>query len=133
MPSPIQPVVDQLNDILLGKPEQIWLAVLALLARGHVLIEDLPGMGKTTLAQALSAVLGLAQKRGQFTVDVMPGDVLGMNYWDAATQSLVRKHGPVFTEVLPADELNRVESIRNDVAKQARVTPKEIIDLHNYQ
>ena len=64
MPSPIQPVVDQLNDILLGKPEQIWLAVLALLARGHVLIEDLPGMGKTTLAQALSAVLGLAQKKG---------------------------------------------------------------------
>ncbi|MEK9892821.1 MAG: AAA family ATPase [Pseudomonadales bacterium] len=107
MPSPIQPVVDQLNDILLGKPEQIWLAVLALLARGHVLIEDLPGMGKTTLAQALSAVLGLAQKRVQFTVDVMPGDVLGMNYWDAATQTLVWKNGPVFTEVLLADELNR--------------------------
>lgn len=107
MPSRIQPVIDQLNDILLGKPEQVWLAVLALLARGHVLIEDLPGMGKTTLAQALSAVLGLEQKRVQFTVDVMPGDVLGMSYWDAGSQTLVWKDGPVFTEVLLADELNR--------------------------
>ena len=85
----IAPIISQLNEIVLGKHEAVWLCVLAILARGHALVEDLPGMGKTTLAQALSTVLGLQQKRIQFTVDVMPGDVLGMNYWDVSSQTLV--------------------------------------------
>ena len=107
MESRVAPIISQLNEIVLGKHDAVWLCVLAILARGHALVEDLPGMGKTTLAQALSTVLGLQQKRIQFTVDVMPGDVLGMNYWDPSSQALVWKNGPIFTEVLLADELNR--------------------------
>lgn len=97
----------QVNALVLGKPDQVKLAFIALLAGGHVLIEDLPGLGKTTLAQALSATLGLSFQRVQFTSDLMPADVLGISVYDAPTHQFRFHPGPVFTQVLLADEINR--------------------------
>ena len=97
----------QVNALVLGKADQVKLAFIALLAGGHVLIEDLPGLGKTTLAQALSATLGLSFQRVQFTSDLMPADVLGISVYDAPTHQFRFHPGPVFTQVLLADEINR--------------------------
>ncbi len=97
----------QVNALILGKPDQVRLAFIALLAGGHVLIEDLPGLGKTTLAQALSASLGLRFQRVQFTSDLMPADVLGISVFDAPSHEFRFHPGPIFTQVLLADEINR--------------------------
>ncbi len=97
----------QVNALILGKSAQVDLAFVALLAGGHVLIEDLPGLGKTTLAQALAATLGLDFQRVQFTSDLMPADVLGISIYDAPSREFRFHPGPVFTRVLLADEINR--------------------------
>jgi len=93
--------------VVLGKEGQIRLALACLLARGHLLIEDIPGIGKTTLAKALALVLGLDFKRVQFTNDLLPSDVLGVSVYDAPSSAFVFHPGPVFTNVLLADEINR--------------------------
>lgn len=98
---------DQVNALILGKTEQVRLAFVALLSGGHILIEDLPGLGKTTLAQALSASLGLSFQRIQFTSDLMPADVLGISVFDAGAREFRFHPGPIFTQVLLADEINR--------------------------
>ncbi|MEE9336363.1 MAG: AAA family ATPase [Granulosicoccaceae bacterium] len=100
-------VVVQLETILLGKRRQIKLAVACLIANGHLLIEDVPGVGKTTLAQGLSATLGLPWNRLQFTSDLLPADVIGVSVFNTNTHNFEFKHGPVFTSVLLADEINR--------------------------
>lgn len=97
----------QVNALVLGKSEQVRMAFIALLAGGHVLIEDLPGLGKTTLAQALAATLGLSFQRIQFTSDLMPADVLGISVYDAPAHKFSFHPGPIFTQVLLADEINR--------------------------
>ena len=97
----------QLNAVILGKEQQIRLALSCLLAEGHLLIEDLPGMGKTTLAQALSAVIGLDYNRIQFTSDLMPADVIGTSVFESRTGEFRFHQGAVFTQLLLADELNR--------------------------
>ncbi len=97
----------RLGDVILGKDEQIRLALACLFARGHLLIEDIPGIGKTTLAKALATVLGLEFKRVQFTNDLLPADLLGVSIFDAQTSSFAFHPGPVFTNVLLADEINR--------------------------
>jgi len=97
----------QVNGLVLGKPLQVRLAFVALLADGHLLIEDLPGLGKTTLAHALAATLGLGFQRVQFTSDLLPGDVLGVSIYDAQARRFQFHPGPVFTNVLLADEINR--------------------------
>ena len=97
----------QVNALVLGKSEQVHLAFIALLTGGHVLIEDLPGLGKTTLAQALAATLGLSFNRVQFTSDLMPADVLGISVYDAPTHEFRFHPGPIFTQILLADEINR--------------------------
>ena len=97
----------QVNALVLGKPHEVRLAFVALLAGGHVLIEDLPGLGKTTLAHALAATVGLSFQRVQFTSDLLPADVLGVSVYDAAARSFQFHPGPVFTQVLLADEINR--------------------------
>lgn len=106
-PVPLQQVMDRLNAVVLGKDRQIRLALTCLLARGHLLIEDIPGIGKTTLAKSLAVVLGLEFKRVQFTNDLLPGDVLGVSVFDATMAEFVFHPGPVFTNVLLADEINR--------------------------
>lgn len=103
----ITAVQDQLASILMGKQEQITLALACLLAGGHLLLEDVPGVGKTTLAQALGATLGLESTRVQFTSDLLPADVVGISIFNAHEQSFEFKPGPVFTSILLADEINR--------------------------
>src|SRR3546814_16890228 len=87
MISPVAPVLQRLNQIILGKEAQLKLVLACLLARGHLLIEDIPGMGKTTLALALARVLGLHFQRVQFTSDLLPADILGVSVFEAATSS----------------------------------------------
>ena len=107
MNSPLNTTLAALNQIVLGKPVQIRLAMTCLLARGHLLLEDVPGVGKTTLALAVAKVLGLKFQRVQFTSDLLPADVLGVSVYEPA-QSQFRFHpGPVFTQLLLADEVNR--------------------------
>jgi len=103
----LQQVVMQICEVVLGKEEQVRLAVACLLAQGHLLIEDLPGMAKTTLAQALAHVFSLQFRRVQFTSDMLPADILGVSVFDPAEQSFRLKPGPVFTQLLLADEINR--------------------------
>jgi MoxR-like ATPase len=96
-----------LDGIILGKAHALRLALSCLLARGHLLIEDVPGVGKTTLAHALAQVLGLSWQRVQFTSDLLPADILGVSVFDRATQKFEFRQGPVFTQLLLADEVNR--------------------------
>ncbi len=97
----------QVNTLVLGKPQQVRLAFVALLADGHLLIEDLPGLGKTTLAHAMAATLGLGFQRVQFTSDLLPADILGVSVYEAQARRFEFHPGPVFTHVLLADEINR--------------------------
>jgi len=103
----IDSAVQEVGQILLGKEPQIRLALCCLFARGHLLIEDLPGMGKTTLSHALATVLGLSWKRVQFTSDLLPADILGVSVYDARDASFTFHPGPIFTQLLLADEINR--------------------------
>jgi MoxR-like ATPase len=97
----------QVNGLVLGKAREVRLAFVALLSDGHVLIEDLPGLGKTTLAHALAASLGLGFQRVQFTSDLLPSDVLGVSIFDAQARNFQFHPGPIFAQVLLADEINR--------------------------
>jgi MoxR-like ATPase len=103
----IQAVAAQVGSVVVGKQPQIRLALACLLARGHLLIEDLPGVGKTTLAHALSLSLGLEFKRVQFTNDLLPADITGVSVFERDTSRFVFHPGPVFSQVLLADEINR--------------------------
>src|SRR3989441_677621 len=103
----IQGVVQQAGKIILGKERQIRLALACLLARGHLLIEDLPGVGKTTLAQVLAKLLGLNFHRIQFTSDMLPADIIGVSVYEREN-SIFRFHaGPIFSQLILADEVNR--------------------------
>jgi MoxR-like ATPase len=100
-------VLQQLARIVVGKDEPLKLALACMLARGHLLIEDIPGVGKSTLAQALAATLGLKYSRIQFTSDLLPADVLGVSIFDERAQSFRFHAGPIFNSVVLADEINR--------------------------
>jgi MoxR-like ATPase len=100
-------VIEQVEGLILGKHNQVKMAFACLLARGHLLIEDLPGMGKTTLAHGLARTLGLSFRRIQFTSDLLPADLLGVSIYQAETHDFRFHPGPVFTQLLLADELNR--------------------------
>ena len=97
----------QVGTVLLGKEHEIKLALACLLSRGHLLIEDLPGMGKTTLAHALAQALGLSFNRVQFTSDLLPADILGVSIYDKASGTFAFHAGPIFNQLLLADEINR--------------------------
>ncbi|MGI1678208.1 MAG: MoxR family ATPase [Cellvibrionaceae bacterium] len=103
----LEQITQQVGTVLLGKETQIKLALSCLLAKGHLLIEDLPGMGKTTLAHALANVLGLSYQRVQFTSDMLPADILGFSIFDRESNQFNFHPGPVFSQVLLADEINR--------------------------
>ncbi|PAU87227.1 AAA family ATPase [Pseudomonas jilinensis] len=95
------------DEVLLGKQQAVKLALACILAKGHLLIEDLPGMGKTTLSQALARVLGMSYQRIQFTSDLLPGDILGTSVFDRNSAQFVFHPGPIFSELILADEINR--------------------------
>ena len=107
IPATLKRLVDQLNTVIVGKSQAIGYSVACLLAGGHLLIEDLPGVGKTTLAHALARSFGLQFARVQFTADLMPSDLSGFSMPDRESRTLVFQPGPVFTQVLLADEINR--------------------------
>jgi len=103
----IRRLEDNVSRALVGKPEAVRLAVVGLIARGHLLIEDVPGVGKTTLAAALARSIGAGFQRIQFTADMLPSDVLGVSVWEPKLSEFVFKPGPLFTNIVLADEINR--------------------------
>lgn len=103
----LQAMLVSINDIVLDKPEVVKLAVACLLANGHLLLQDLPGMGKTTLAHAIANHLGLSFNRVQFTSDMLPADILGISLYKTDTGTFEFKPGPIFCQLLLADEINR--------------------------
>jgi len=107
MSSEIEDIISQVGTIILGKRHQLRLALACLLARGHLLIEDLPGVGKTMLAHALATTLGLQYQRIQFTSDLLPADILGVSIYNRESGSFQFHPGPVFSQLVLADEINR--------------------------
>src|ERR671935_1721732 len=103
----IRRLEDNVSRALVGKPTVVRLAVVGLLARGHLLIEDVPGVGKTTLAAALAGSIGAAFQRIQFTSDMLPSDILGVSIYQPDRGEFVFKPGPLFTNIVLADEINR--------------------------
>ncbi|MBK6294051.1 MAG: MoxR family ATPase [Rhodoferax sp.] len=103
----LKEILDQLNTVIVGKPLQIQDCVACLLAGGHLLIEDVPGVGKTTLAHALARTFGLQFSRVQFTSDLMPSDLSGVSIFERGKEAFVFHPGPIFAQVLLADEINR--------------------------
>ena len=103
----LKTLINQLNTVIVGKPAQVQDCVACLLAGGHLLIEDVPGVGKTTLAHALSRAFGLQFSRVQFTADLMPSDLSGVSIYERQKESFVFHPGPIFDQVLLADEINR--------------------------
>jgi MoxR-like ATPase len=106
-PKEIQSIITAIESVIQGKRDKIELALSAFLAKGHLLIDDLPGVGKTTLAKTMAQVLGLRYNRIQFTSDLLPSDILGINYYDTNSAAFVFKKGAIFSQFLLADEINR--------------------------
>ncbi len=131
-PQLIQATLTQLNHVILGKDSQVKLALSCLLANGHLLLEDLPGMGKTTLAHALAKVCGLAYKRVQFTSDLLPADLIGANVFEPHTASFKFHAGPVFSQVLLADELNRASPKAQSALLEAMEEKQVSVDGTTY-
>jgi MoxR-like ATPase len=107
MSNTLDTTIDQIGSVLLGKEHQIKLALACLLSRGHLLIEDLPGMGKTTMADAIAKVLDLTYNRIQFTSDLLPADILGVSVFDKDSGEFNFHPGPIFSQLVLADEINR--------------------------
>jgi MoxR-like ATPase len=107
MQTVVENVLAQIESVVIGKTHQVKLALACLFAKGHILIEDLPGMGKTTLANTLALTLGLSYQRIQFTSDLMPADVIGIAIFDEATKLFQLHPGAIFNQVVLADEVNR--------------------------
>lgn len=122
----IETIIQRVSQIILGKENVVRLAVTCLLARGHLLFEDQPGVGKTMLSQSLAQALGLGFRRVQFTSDLLPADILGASVYDRDTAAFHFHRGPVFTQVLLADEINRAtpktQSALLEAMEEGRVT-----------
>lgn len=103
----LEDILANLDAQLLGKPREVRLSLACILARGHLLLEDVPGVGKTTLAKGLAAALGLDSQRIQFTADLMPSEITGSTIFERATEQFVFHRGPLFTQLVIADEINR--------------------------
>jgi MoxR-like ATPase len=122
-----------LDRVILGKSEAIRLALACLLARGHLLIEDVPGVGKTTLAHALAQVLGLAWQRVQFTSDLLPADIIGVSVFDATRGEFSFRKGPMFTQLLLADEVNRASPKAQSALLEAMEERQVSVDVTTYR
>jgi MoxR-like ATPase len=128
----VQALEASLVSVIRGKPEAVRLAVVCLLARGHLLIEDVPGVGKTTLAQALARSVRCRFHRIQFTADMLPSDVLGVTVYNAHTREFEYKQGPVFTNFLLADEINRATPKTQSALLEAMNEMQVSIDGRSY-
>ena len=125
-------LLDHASTILLGKRHQLQFAVCCLLARGHLLIEDVPGVGKTTLAHLLARLPGLAFQRIQFTSDLLPADILGTSIFNQNSSEFEFRPGPVFTQVLLADEINRATPKTQSALLEAMEERQITIDGHSH-
>ena len=132
MLSAIDAAQEQVNGLVLGKRDAVRLAFVALISDGHVLIEDLPGLGKTTLAHAISATLGLGFQRIQFTSDLLPSDIVGVSIYDTGTRKFEFHQGPVFTHVLLADEINRAPPRTQSALLEAMAERQVSVDGHTH-
>jgi MoxR-like ATPase len=140
MPSQTQPATASraallertLRSIIRGQDEAVRLALVALLARGHLLIEGVPGVGKTTLAHALARALRCSFQRVQFTSDMLPSDVLGISIYSASERKFEFKRGPVFANVLLADEVNRTTPKTQSALLEAMNEGQVTVDSHSY-
>lgn len=124
----VQAVLTRLEQIILGKKPALTLALSCLLARGHLLIEDIPGVGKTTLAHALASVLGLRFQRVQFTSDLLPADIIGVSIYDRESSRFCFHPGPVFAQVLLADEINRASPKTQSALLEAMAEGQVTVD-----
>lgn len=120
--------IDQVNTVLLGKPREVRLAFVSLLAGGHLLIEDLPGVGKTTLAHALAVTLGLDFQRVQFTSDLLPSDIIGVSIYAREPGEFRFHPGPLFTQLLLADEINRASPKTQSALLEAMAEGQVTVD-----
>ncbi|GIX36107.1 MAG: ATPase AAA [Lysobacteraceae bacterium] len=128
----LEAAMAQVNRLVLGKARQVELAFACLLAGGHLLIEDLPGLGKTTLARSLAVTLGLRFQRMQFTADLLPSDILGVSVFDQGGQRFVFHPGPVFTQLLLADEINRAPPRTQSALLEAMAEQQVTVDGHTH-
>ncbi|HEU0053431.1 MAG TPA: AAA family ATPase, partial [Longimicrobium sp.] len=128
----LERLIDEVETVFRGKRETVRLSLAALLAHGHILFEDIPGVGKTTLARALTAALGLDFRRIQFTSDLLPSDVLGVSVFNPRTQEFETRPGPIFTNVVLADEINRAPPRTQSGLLEAMQEGRVTIDERTY-
>ncbi len=124
--------IAQVNKLVLGKPREVRLAFACMIAGGHLLIEDLPGLGKTTLAHALAATVGLDFQRTQFTSDLLPSDIIGVSVFDQAQQRFHFHPGPIFTQLMLADEINRAPPRTQSALLEAMAEQQVTVDGTTY-
>ena len=129
----LESLIGEVEQVFHGKEEVVRLAVAALLARGHILFEDVPGVGKTTLAQALGTALGLSFRRIQFTSDLLPSDVLGVSIFNPRTSEFETRLGPIFTNLVLADEINRAPPRTQSGLLQAMQEGQVSLDDETFQ
>ena len=127
----IDAILAQLNRVILGKDAQLRLCLACLLARGHLLIEDIPGVGKTTLAHALAKTLGLVFQRVQFTSDLLPADILGVSIFDRESATFRFQRGPIFAQLVLADEINRASPKAQSALLEAMEEHQVTVDGHS--
>ncbi|OLF80187.1 AAA family ATPase [Pseudoalteromonas haloplanktis] len=125
-------IIDDLSTVIFGKQQQIKLALTCLFSEGHLLIEDLPGMGKTTLSHAVAAVLGLSYQRIQFTSDLLPADIIGTNIFNNKEHSFSFHKGPIFSQVVLADEINRAGPKTQSALLEAMEEQQVTVDGEKY-
>lgn len=132
MQSTVTAIIEDLSGVIFGKKQQIKLALTCLFSDGHLLIEDLPGMGKTTLSHALAAVLGLSYQRIQFTSDLLPADILGTNIFNSNEHTFTFHKGPIFSQVVLADEINRAGPKTQSALLEAMEEQQVTVDGKKY-
>jgi len=133
MSESIQPLLTAANQIILGKEQQIRLAVCCLLAKGHLLIEDIPGVGKTTLSHTLATLLGLNYQRIQFTSDLLPADIIGSSIYDVETHQFSFHRGAIFNQMILADEINRATPKAQSALLEAMEERQVTSEGHTYR
>ena len=133
VPDLVSPVRDRLNAALKGKQDVVEMVLVCLLSRGHLLLEDKPGLGKTTLAKALAAAIGGDFSRAQCTPDLLPGDITGFNIFNQKTHEFEFRRGPVFADVLLADEINRATPRTQSALLEAMAERQVTVDTERFE